>query len=154
MIIDIPKLKPEGEWFRGEEPPELLELKGPRWAQADRPIRYELFAQVVSSELIVKGIVAADIRLECGRCVEFFSTTVTDDDFLQGYDISGGVETVDVTGDIREAVLLSVPHYPVCQPDCKGLCPQCGRNLNTGSCACRPASPGGRWGALDGLKLT
>lgn len=40
--------------------------------------------------------------------------------------------------DLREILLLEVPLVLVCKDDCKGLCPHCGTNLNTGSCACAP----------------
>ena len=53
---------------------------------------------------------------------------------------------------LREQVLLSLPARTLCKPDCKGLCPRCGENRNSGACRCEavPADP--RWGALAGLK--
>ena len=47
---------------------------------------------------------------------------------------SGGV--VDLTEQILEALSLAVPMKPLCRPDCKGLCANCGKNLNEGSCGC------------------
>ncbi len=44
--------------------------------------------------------------------------------------------SVTPENDLRELVLLEVPLVLVCSDDCKGLCPHCGTNLNTGSCAC------------------
>ena len=44
---------------------------------------------------------------------------------------------LDLTPFIREALLLQLPYIPVCQEDCKGLCPVCGKNRNTESCGCR-----------------
>jgi uncharacterized protein len=38
--------------------------------------------------------------------------------------------------ELREAILLELPTLPVCSPDCKGLCPQCGVNLNNAQCNC------------------
>ena len=153
MIIEVPKLPPEGAAFRGEEPAALLDLHGPHLARAGGPVRYDLFAQVVSHELIVRGTVETELDVECRRCAEFYSTSVREPAFLQSYDLTGNPETVDVTQDLREAVLLQLPMYPVCRPECRGLCPQCGKNLNEGACACRPPPAEGRWGALDGLKL-
>ncbi len=40
---------------------------------------------------------------------------------------------------VRQTVALSAPRQALCKPDCKGLCPVCGRNLNTGSCGCKPS---------------
>ena len=46
---------------------------------------------------------------------------------------------VDLTDIVTEYVLLSVPPYPTCSPECKGLCGKCGANLNEGDCGCAPA---------------
>ena len=48
--------------------------------------------------------------------------------------------------------LLDTPSTPVCRPDCAGLCPTCGIDLNDGQCECvgPPADP--RWAALDILR--
>jgi len=56
----------------------------------------------------------------------------------------------------REQFLLQVPMHPLCREDCKGLCPQCGKNWNKGPCACRPErdlEPGALAKALAGLKI-
>lgn len=152
MIIDIPKLREEGEWFEGDEPASILELEGDSILRLEGSIHYRFFVQPVSGKLVVKGTLTLPLSVACGRCAEFYSTTLADSSFLRAYEISGGVETVDVTPDIREDVLLQLPSFPVCSPDCKGLCPQCGQNRNKGTCDCRPPE-GNLWGALDGLSL-
>jgi uncharacterized protein len=151
LIIEIPKVSPEGSTYEGEEPSEMLELGSDPTAHPDGPIRYAFTAEVVSDRLIVKGTIELPLRLTCGRCAEIFSTTLRDSSFLHAYEISEGVETVDVTPDIREDVLLDLPPFPVCSADCKGLCPRCGTNLNKGSCACRSTEVNDRWSALDGF---
>lgn len=45
-------------------------------------------------------------------------------------------EYIDLTETIRETLILSEPMRVLCRPDCKGLCPQCGANLNDGPCSC------------------
>jgi len=56
--------------------------------------------------------------------------------------------------DLREALrqyrLMAEPLAPLCRPDCQGLCPRCGHNLNLGPCSC-PAEVDPRWQALEGL---
>ncbi|MCE9571609.1 MAG: DUF177 domain-containing protein [Deltaproteobacteria bacterium] len=62
-------------------------------------------------------------------------------------------ETIDLEPLIREQFVLAVPYAPLCREDCKGLCAQCGADLNTAPCACEsPIDP--RFAALKGLKLT
>jgi uncharacterized protein len=60
-------------------------------------------------------------------------------------------EWVDVGELVREALLLSLPAYPLCREDCRGLCARCGADLNQGACSCPPEreSP---FAALAGLK--
>ena len=153
MIIDIPKVSEEGSRFVGEEPAEILELAGQEHVRVTGPIRYDLRAEKVSAELLVQGEVAVELEVECSRCAEFYSTTVRVLSFLRAYEIKEKVESVDVTPDLREDLLIELPAYPVCSATCRGLCPQCGANLNQGPCACRPAQMGGNWSGLDGLKL-
>lgn len=152
MIIDVQKLNPDGEWFEGEESASILDLESDRFFKVSEPIHYQLFAQPLSDRLVVKGSLRLPLQAQCGRCAEFFSTSVEENSFLRAYEISEATETVDVTPDIREDVLVQVPHYPVCSPECRGLCPQCGTNLNLASCACRPSSDL-RWSALDNAGL-
>jgi uncharacterized protein len=65
-----------------------------------------------------------------------------------GYYEKGGLLLEDV---LREQVLLSLPARTLCREDCKGLCPSCGRDLNSETCACDPAPADPRWSALSGL---
>ncbi|MCZ7591533.1 MAG: DUF177 domain-containing protein [Kiritimatiellae bacterium] len=152
MIIELFKLRPDGEWFDGEESPEILGVGEDPAIKSSNPIRYHLFAQRASGQLVLNGEVRADMTLQCGRCAEFFSTSVAENSFLRAYEISDATEVVDVTPDIREEILLQVPHFPVCSPECKGLCPQCGANLNLAPCKCQPPDDY-RWSALDDVKL-
>jgi uncharacterized protein len=52
---------------------------------------------------------------------------------------SGFIEglSVDISGMTREALVLALPAQILCSPSCKGLCPQCGLDLNQGSCECQ-----------------
>jgi uncharacterized protein len=62
-------------------------------------------------------------------------------------------ERVDLEPVLREQFVLAVPFAPLCSATCKGLCPQCGIDLNTGTCRCeRPVDP--RLAALKGLKIS
>jgi uncharacterized protein len=59
-------------------------------------------------------------------------------------------DEIDLNDIVREHVLLGLPMSPVCREDCRGLCPQCGAELNLGPCGCTaPRDP--RWNALGDL---
>jgi uncharacterized protein len=73
---------------------------------------------------------------------------ITTDETEIGYYHKSGLALEDV---LREQVLLSLPAKTLCRQDCKGLCPHCGRNLNSESCACDTAPVDPRWSALSDL---
>ena len=61
-------------------------------------------------------------------------------------------EEVDISGDVRDELLIELPMNPLCKEACKGLCPVCGTDLNKKRCRCKmPENP--VWGALDGIEF-
>jgi DUF177 domain-containing protein len=60
-------------------------------------------------------------------------------------------ETLDLGALMHEQFVLALPMKPLCSDACKGLCPTCGTNLNTGACDCKPTWPDPRLAALQGL---
>lgn len=100
--------------------------------------------------LLVQGKFRAEADLECVRCLQTFSMpikwTFTDLYAFDKRSISESNLLVPDDGQInlepllREYVLLEFPINPVCKPDCKGLCPVCGENLNETDCGHRPGS--------------
>jgi len=66
-----------------------------------------------------------------------------------GYYQEEGLVLEDV---LREQVLLSLPARSLCRQDCKGLCPRCGRNLNSEPCTCEETPADARWSALSDLR--
>ncbi|ULA63986.1 MAG: hypothetical protein LZF86_110686 [Nitrospira sp.] len=63
-----------------------------------------------------------------------------------------GGDHLELAPMLREQVILSDPMHPLCKPDCAGLCPQCGKNLNDGRCACQEEAPANPFQALKSLK--
>jgi uncharacterized protein len=62
-------------------------------------------------------------------------------------------EEIDLRNGIQEQVVMAFPLRTLCAETCKGLCPQCGANLNRGDCGCRHASTTNKFAALKKLKL-
>lgn len=58
---------------------------------------------------------------------------------------------VDLSPLVREFMILDIPFNPLCSPECKGLCPQCGANLNEENCGHQKRSIDPRWAALQAL---
>jgi uncharacterized protein len=59
--------------------------------------------------------------------------------------------TIDLAEQVRQALLIELPMKPLCRPDCKGLCPECGHNLNEGPCPCGQQAEDDPWGPLRDL---
>ena len=66
-----------------------------------------------------------------------------------GYYEGDGLLLEDV---LREQILLALPAKNLCREDCKGLCPECGRNRNTDPCDCVATSTDPRWEQLKALQ--
>jgi uncharacterized protein len=58
---------------------------------------------------------------------------------------------LDLSEVLRQNLLLAVPMQPLCRPDCAGLCPTCGQDLNEGACECDSAGIDPRWADLGSL---
>ena len=56
------------------------------------------------------------------------------------FDVLPADKVIDLEPLITAALLLEFPLIPLCDEECKGLCPQCGANLNEGLCGCEPAA--------------
>lgn len=61
-------------------------------------------------------------------------------------------ETFDTDPMLFEQLQLNIPMKPLCRPDCRGLCPICGADRNTGDCTCSERTVDPRWQGLAGLK--
>ncbi|QZA33450.1 DUF177 domain-containing protein [Hydrogenibacillus sp. N12] len=71
-------------------------------------------------------------------------------------DADPGVEVVakaeiDVGRVLQDLAIVHLPWAPICRPDCAGLCPTCGKDLNEGPCGCEPETIDPRWLALRTL---
>jgi uncharacterized protein len=59
---------------------------------------------------------------------------------------------LDLGEALRQYALISSPSKPLCQPDCAGICPTCGINLNEDRCTCPPQKEA-RWQALAAINM-
>lgn len=94
--------------------------------------------------LLVQAKLQARIAAECVRCLAEFQQPLEVEfsdlyAFTQASMTESGLllpETgkIDLAPVVRDEMLLAVPISPLCQPDCKGLCPVCGENLNETTC--------------------
>lgn len=151
LIIDVARLDKEGEDLEGVIDDAVLELEGDELLHPFAGIRYNLFAQQLGTELLVRGSLSQDFDAVCSRCGADFDFTVTVPDFTVSIEVDEKTEFADLTDELRQSIILALPTYPVCRQDCRGVCSSCGKNLNEGPCTCSHEVRDSRWGALDGL---
>lgn len=139
--------------LEGTEPAELLGVQPSSALTILSPLTYRLTARSVSNGALVEGEISYRIGGSCGRCLEEVEQTLRNAHLCLFYD-NLPEEELDITDDVREEALLLLPMNLLCSPDCRGLCPQCGANLNQETCFCTSEpdqdSP---WSALDQLQL-
>jgi len=157
LIVDVSRLDPEGETFEGETDGGALEWGATAGLCTPRGgIRYVVEVEQVDQELLVRGQVSHRFQCVCSRCGEDFEVEVSDPQYFADYPVTDATDFVDLTPEMREAIILVLPGYPVCREDCKGLCAHCGANLNREPCTCASATTptGGPWTGLDLLGKT
>jgi len=150
MKINVKRIPPEGESLRGEETAAIMEIEEPdlRFRQ---PIAYDLLAQIQGPSLLVTGRLATCASLRCSRCLREFEWPVAVPQFVFMQELHGE-DFADLTEALREDIMLELPQRVLCREQCRGLCPQCGRDLNEGVCQCAPTTWETHWQALDQLK--
>ena len=116
------------------------------------------------------GRVTTELELPCSRCLEPYRLPIDapfDLRYLPATESSPEEEqeieeddlettyyrddVIDLNELLREQFYLALPMKPLCTEGCRGLCPQCGTNLNTGTCDCAPAWEDPRLAPLKGL---
>jgi uncharacterized protein len=110
------------------------------------------------------------LELSCGRCLGQFRRPVKikfEEEFMPTVDVTSGAplpepeeagtftidehHILDLTEAVRQYLVIAVPIKPLCDADCAGLCPSCGRDLNKGPCDCPPKEIDARWSELSKL---
>lgn len=155
LNVDISRLDPAGEQMSGDLDATALDVSlGDGLVEPAGPVQYDLHVERIGEELLVRGTAGLDVNCVCSRCSEKFQLRVADNTFVNVYPLEETSDFVDLTPDLREAIILALPRYPVCRETCRGFCPRCGVNLNHASCRCKAEGTDGRWGALNALPLS
>ena len=113
------------------------------------PVTLSGMYMLADETVIVRGIARAEITSPCARCLKPTVTTVeadVEEAFFR--DVDGTLEVdedqfkysghvLELDDAVRSAILLELPSRILCREDCKGLCCQCGQDLNINECSCQ-----------------
>lgn len=99
------------------------------------PIRIKAAVSKITNAVTVDLNLSAMMYANCSRCLNEFEVDLKKNLKLN-YQVDKSMPIIDLTLKIREEIILDYPMKPLCSPDCKGLCPKCGKNLNIEKCNC------------------
>ena len=165
MILDFSKIKliPQGKLdFHFEEELDAQEYGFGEYLLV-QPVSCQGQAVHIEGSFLVEGQYHTTVELCCSRCGQSFTTPVAGGfsvSFVAGdkVDWDGERDVYELSGDqadlgqvIAGEIFFSLPMQPLCRPDCRGLCPRCGADLNVSSCSCQDMEIDPRWEKLKDL---
>lgn len=170
MLLDLSKLHGHRGHFERVFEPTAFEPEDPDYRVA-APVELSMDVEKAGGKAYrVTGRATTRLELTCSRCVEPFEVPfdarfelryvpqadgvaegeheIAEDDLTIAFYSEG---TLDVLDLLREQFQLALPMKPLCAEACRGLCPECGVNLNRTACDCRPVWNDPRLAPLQGL---
>ncbi len=170
MFLDVKELAVRKIRIRKSYAPGVLDYHSGEFRQVD-PLEVRATAELVEGQIRVFGTLHTRLEMVCARCLdtvveevsrEFdlyyrpLSTVSKEDEvrlrlddteigFFQG-------EGLFLTDVLAEQVNLALPMKVICRSDCRGLCPNCGVNLNDEECRCESHPADSRLAPLARLK--
>ena len=173
MLIDLHTVTQETE-VRETLPQDWWKVidTGRQVVGLSRPLRVHVKISKAADKYLVDGELSGGLKVRCDRCLAPFdleikarfnvylvtAPPVHDEKDLELLDEEMEVdfikgETIDLDDVIREQIYLSVPMKCVCKTACRGLCPQCGANLNVAPCMCKSGIGHPAFSKLEKLKV-
>jgi uncharacterized protein len=157
MLLDLTKLHGQREHVERTFQPSAFDPQDDDYRVA-APVALSMDVQKAGGEAFrITGRAVTRLGLTCSRCVEPFEVPfdaefdlqylpatnndgegeheLGDEDLGTGFYRDG---TLDIGDLLREQFQLALPMKPLCDAECRGLCPECGTNLNRGDCTCTP----------------
>jgi uncharacterized protein len=139
----------------------------------DGPVQATLIAGREMDHYRVEGTVTVPLRQTCSRCLVSFDQELSsrftiffregtpqvgdeEEVELAEQDLVSAVfsgDEIDLLPEIGEQVALAVPLKPLCNEQCKGLCPVCGVDRNTTACGCSREPVNLKFAALKDFKV-
>jgi uncharacterized protein len=180
LILHTEQIKDKALFRKFEEDPRTLpiiaEMIENQACEFRKPLKISVKAFKIRDLYEVEGHFDTQIRIDCSRCLKEFDTPLASDfaltyarevqglmDVLDEKEIELKLEDVgllyfrgeeiNLQQGLQEQVVMAFPLQPLCAKDCKGLCPQCGSDLNLKACGCERKVSSNTFAVLKNLKL-
>lgn len=152
---------------------EVLASDLPTRFEASQPVRLTGRLQRTGDDVVVELRARFTLRSECASCLKAVEPEVSlaatqvlkpaprsrrklpEDLELNAADLEEAFyhdDVLDLSGLVREQIILALPMFPRCSESCQGLCPTCGADRNSVDCGCLDGEVDPRWAALKALK--
>jgi uncharacterized protein len=178
--IHVEQIDAGGLNLRFENQPQEFPVLAEMIAQGEceflKPIQTSIRAVRNADRIELEGDVRTAVALPCGRCLKAFQITLSshfaltftnrseefamagepDDLELRPEEINRIYfegEKINLHEAVQEQVVMAFPIRALCSETCRGLCAQCGADLNTGDCGCAPQTTDDRFASLKKLNL-
>jgi DUF177 domain-containing protein len=158
MQLDLTRYHQGINHFSRTFRPDEVEQDGEAYRIVE-PVHLDVQIHKDKERFRIVGAATTRLELGCSRCLDPFTVPIDsafdlryspaeaeadassrgDDREVSEDDLDGSVyrdDQIDLNELLREQFYLALPMKPLCRDDCAGLCPQCGTNRNTGTCAC------------------
>jgi len=154
MQLDLTRYRQPLSQFGRTFQPSEVEQEGDAY-RVVMPVQVDLQVHKDKNRFRLVGTARTELELSCSRCLEAFrmpfdgsfdlrylpaSELSTEDEREVGEDDLDTSyyrdDQIDLNELLREQFYLALPMKPLCSDQCRGLCPHCGTNLNTGTCQC------------------
>jgi len=113
LQVSLESLEKGPVHLSGELPGSFLDLEHEPSLRNIGEVKYDLVAELKGEEVLVTGEISSPMELECVRSGAFFSTIIRESAFLRDYSTKDPTLTLDFSEDVREAVVIQIPTYPV-----------------------------------------
>ena len=123
--------------------PEEIGIVGEDFIEPENPIKVIADLQKVDNFILGKLAVTFICENYCARCLEHLSREVTSHYEVE-LEICDGDEWLDLGVSVREEMVFERFPRTLCREDCKGICPDCGADLNTEKCECNESHKGSK----------
>jgi uncharacterized protein len=170
MLFDLNKLHGQREHIERTLSPSAFDPQDEEY-RVVAPVALSMDVEKAGGDAFrVVGRATTRLELDCGRCLEPFEMPfdaafdlryvpyehntgegereIAEDDLTTAYYREGAL---DITDMLREQFELALPMKPLCSEACRGLCPECGADLNRTECGCAPKWEDPRLAPLKGL---
>ena len=150
MLINVTKIKSSAQTVDSVDLQEKVDAAAYDYAELNltAPLVFHGTIENAPPYFHLKGELTASLELVCSRCLAPYNLdfaldieeayTNKPEAIIEEDDEIGLFEgdDIDITPALLKALFMELPMHPLCRPDCRGICPDCGADLNQGECAC------------------